>query len=259
MRSCAFDCGVCGDGICSVKENNATCKKDCPASCGDKKCAAGTETARNCPRDCPGVCGDGLCNRSVNAAGKLAQENYSTCSWDCPLGCSDGTCSAKERQQKTAADAWDRSVSDLSDIFLETTGKGSAKTFKNKKLPAVAEIMVGFLRGRLTAHTASKDLVSWLSVELPDALIGKLQSPVVPRAVDFLYLVEGQEKVRKAIYDLASYLIDEVNQNPAFRASLTGMADLAQLLLDDLQAFPANLSEVHVIRRIPLGTLEARL
>ena len=237
MRSCAFDCPACGDGICSVGEGVKSCPKDCTLSCGDNKCAA-SENARSCPRDCLGKCGDGLCNRSANAAGKVVQENYSSCHWDCPLACSDGKCSAAERNQKTASDSWDRSVSDLADVFLETLGKGTTTRFKNKKLPAVAEVVVGFLRKRLAVHRAKKDLVNWLSVELPDELVSKLKSPVIPGAVDFLRLVEGDSKVRKSIYDLASFLIDEVNQNPAFRSSLTGIADVAQLLLDDLNLVP---------------------
>ena len=237
MKSCALDCAACGDSICSVSETTKSCPGDCAATCGDNKCAA-SENARTCPGDCEGKCGDGLCNRSTNAAGKVAQENYSSCSWDCPLACTDGKCSTAERQQKTSADAWDRAVSDLADVFLETLGKGSTTRFKNTKLPAVAEVMVGFLRARLAAHRAKNDLVNWLTVELPDELVIKLQGPVVPAAVDFLRLVEGDSKVRKAIYALATHLIDEINQNPSFRSSLTGMADLAQLLLDDLNLVP---------------------
>ena len=237
MKSCALDCTACGDGICSVGEGKSTCPGDCAATCGDNKCGA-SENAKTCPRDCEGKCGDGLCNRSANAAGKVIQENYSSCSWDCPLACSDGKCSTGERNQKIAADSWDRSVSDLVDVFLETSGKGSSTHFVNSKLPAVAEVMVGFIRARLAAHQAKKDLVNWLTVEMPDDIVAKLRSPVIPAAVDFLRLVEGDSKVRKSIYDLASHLIDEINQNPAFRSSLTGMADVAQLLLDDLNLVP---------------------
>jgi hypothetical protein len=81
---------ICGDGLCSGRENITNCPEDCtpvvPVVCGDGLCS-GTENWGNCPADCPlpSVCGDGTCDPGEN------------CPVDCvPPVCGDCICSAGE-------------------------------------------------------------------------------------------------------------------------------------------------------------------
>ena len=142
-----------------------------------------------------------------------------------------------EASDKLIADAWNSSTSDLVDIFLTVEGTGLKARFENRRLVPAGEALVKFIRGRIAAHK-NKDLASWLQQELPDALEQKLASPVVSRAADFLRIAEDDPPSVQAIYDLIDYLIDELNHNPSFRASVTGIADIAQMLLDDNDIVP---------------------
>jgi hypothetical protein len=138
----------------------------------------------------------------------------------------------------TAAAAWDSASSDLIDIFLEVEGAGLKSRFKNRRLAPVGEAVVKLLRARIVAHRQKGDLAQWLHEELPDALELKLASPVVARASDFIRIAEGDPPTVKAIYELVGFLIDEITNNPSFRATVTGLADMAQLLIDDDDAVP---------------------
>lgn len=80
INNCPEDCtpsnppGVCGDSVCSWDESWLTCPQDCPypTTCGDGYCGVG----ENCPVDCvPPVCGDCICS-----AGETT-----TCVYDCNL------------------------------------------------------------------------------------------------------------------------------------------------------------------------------
>jgi len=139
---------------------------------------------------------------------------------------------------KVLADAWSSSTSDLVDVFLSVEGTGSKTRFKNRRLVPAGDVLVGFLRQRIAAHRKQGDLVNWVGQELPQAIEQKLASPVVSRMADFLRIAHDDEPTVKALYDLIEHLIDEVNKTPSFRASLTGIADMAQLLLDDTDIVP---------------------
>jgi nucleotide-binding universal stress UspA family protein len=189
--------------------------------------------------DCVGACGDGLCHRRVKAgSGKVVAESFASCPVDCPPGCGDGTCSAAEKRHKLRSDAWDAATSDLADIFLKVKGSKAASRLANRRLIPVADRLLGFLQRRLQAHRAAGDLQSWLGRELGDDLARKLASPVLPRAVDVVEKVEADAKLRRSIYDLADHLIDELDSERSFRATLTALADLIQLLIDDRNLVP---------------------
>lgn len=99
---CRVDCcqGVsCGDGICSEScENVGSCAQDCQV-CGDDICSdastGGAESLGSCPRDCS-VCGDGVCSRNEVIANPNAEAGERLCVVDCcatQAVCGDGTCS----------------------------------------------------------------------------------------------------------------------------------------------------------------------
>lgn len=77
--------GYCGDGVCSVSENNVVCEEDCLIStCGNSACDGG-ETVVLCPVDCASsTCGNANCE---------LPESYSSCPADCAIStCGNGYC-----------------------------------------------------------------------------------------------------------------------------------------------------------------------
>jgi hypothetical protein len=138
----------------------------------------------------------------------------------------------------TAAAAWDSATSDLIDIFLGVEGTGVKSRFQNRRLVPVGEAVVKLLRARIAAHRQNGDLADWLHRDLPEALELKLASPVTTRAADFLRIAEDDPPTVKAIYELVDFLIDEITNNPSFHATVTGLADMAQLLVDDDDVVP---------------------
>lgn len=85
--TCPADCpDACGDALCTGSEDPATCPADCPDACGDALCT-GNEDAATCPADCPDTCGDALCTGS---------EDPATCGADCPDACGDALCTGSE-------------------------------------------------------------------------------------------------------------------------------------------------------------------
>ena len=158
---------------------------------------------------------------------------------------------ARASKDKVLADAWDSSTSDLVDIFLDVntvSGKPEQSTFKNRRFVPSTTILVNFIRKRIKAHKAQYDLHGWLEKDLIKDIEQKLDCPVLPRAVDFIKLVrtdQGKNKqtkrtIREELYALLDYLVDELNHSDAFRSTLTGIADICQLLVDDVNLVPVS-------------------
>jgi hypothetical protein len=139
---------------------------------------------------------------------------------------------------KRLAEAWNQATSDLVDIFLGTEGTPSTMRFKNRRLVPATVALVELLRGRIKAHRSAGDLGSWLGETLPGSIEETLSGPIVAAAVDLLRIVDGETAVKDALYGAIGFLIDEATQSSAFRATLTGIADMVQLLLDDVDLVP---------------------
>ena len=155
---------------------------------------------------------------------------------------------ARKGKDKLLADAWDSSTSDLADIFLLAERKGAQYRFKNRRMVASSTMLVDFLLARIAAHRKAGDLDQWAN-QLSADLARKLEGPVLARAVDFVKVVRTNDTMRKALYDVLDYLINELDYNTAFRASVTGIADLMQLLIDDVNLVPMSRAAGRVIDR----------
>jgi hypothetical protein len=192
---------------------------------------------------------------------------------------------------KRLADAWKESTSDLVDLFLAVEGTGNPSRFKNPRLVPAGLLLLDFLRDRVRSHRArlrtplagpcktdaecvsafgpgsrclpgpgacQGDLVTWLRTTLPQSIEETLGGPVVARAVDFLRLLDTETATKDAVYALLNYLVDEARNNAAFRSTLTGVADVAQLVLDDTDLVPLARALGRALDS-KLGLLEAAL
>lgn len=85
------DCkGECGNGVCNINENFASCPQDCRSGGRDGYCDG--EKDNKCDPDCKGEqdpdcrskCGDGVCFSCVDAVDPYVCENTGNCPEDCP-------------------------------------------------------------------------------------------------------------------------------------------------------------------------------
>jgi hypothetical protein len=140
---------------------------------------------------------------------------------------------------KILADAWKESTSQLVDVFLQVDGSTTNARFHNRHLVPAGATLVDFLRARVKTHRAQGDVDSWLGKDLPDDMERILAGPVVARAADLLRIVDDDAQAKGGLYALIQHLIGELQSNQSFRSTVTGVADLVQLLLDDEDLVPA--------------------
>ncbi len=133
--------------------------------------------------------------------------------------------------------AWEKSTSDMVDIFLrgEDAG-GGAWRFKNPRVRAVSLALIDFLNERIAAHAG--DLKAWSRVELPNRLRDILTGPVFAGAADFVLSLVATPAARAALEKLNAYLCSEAGAPQAFETALTGAGDMMQLLVDDNNLVP---------------------
>lgn len=132
---------------------------------------------------------------------------------------------------------WRAARDSLAEQFLDTRPVGAAYAFTNQRARAIVLAVLPFLRGRLDAHRAAGDLVTW-SRELPTDLSDLLGSPLVGGLVRFLDRVNADPEARDALLRLVSYLVDEASENDAFLSIVYAVADLLQVMDDDLNLVP---------------------
>jgi hypothetical protein len=119
-KSNCFDCAVCGDNLCTTGETAENCSLDCgppPPVCGNDVCETG-ETTESCPADCgppPPACGNDVCEtgETVENCGADCDvcgdticgtsENLTTCGADCDV-CGDDTCGTTENLETCGLD-----------------------------------------------------------------------------------------------------------------------------------------------------------
>lgn len=149
-------------------------------------------------------------------------------------------------ENQAAKDRWDRAISDVIDLLLKVkgtpAGMGTKYQFDNPRLRPLAQILLDFAKGRVTAH--GSDLAGWtaqLNSDLTDALTG----PLATGLFDLGAKLDDNAAARAQTYLLLRQTLSD--QNPGARAALQVAAvDAVQLLLDDpdLVAVGRGLSSV---------------
>lgn len=145
---------------------------------------------------------------------------------------------ARTAGDSALVDDFDDAVSDIADTFLAVEGTGESSRLKRAHFIPIARQGLKLLRDRLTAHAAKGDTATWLSKTLPDDIEDIFSSPVVPRAVAFLKLARKDSPMRLALFGLLAHLLDADGTPQPYRAALSAIGDVAQLLLDDARLVP---------------------
>jgi hypothetical protein len=156
---------------------------------------------------------------------------------------------ALKQSRMTAAGAegtaWSESISEVIDVLVRgvevPAGNGAPATwrFQNPRMRGVSVALIDFVESRLRYHdTVSRDRVAWLSEEMPTDLSDMLSGPVFAGAADFVLSLQASPETRQHLEGLVQYLVDEIAYDEAFVASMTSVADLAQLVLADSDMVP---------------------
>jgi hypothetical protein len=142
-------------------------------------------------------------------------------------------------QAGAEGEAWTQSVSEVVDVLTRGANvPGQGWRFKNPRTRGVMLAVVGLLQGRIAAHDAAGDRTAWLATELPGDLEAKLTSPVFAGAADFIVSLQATPETRVQLEKLMQYLVDEATSSESFVTSLTSIADVAQIALDDRDLVP---------------------
>jgi hypothetical protein len=141
--------------------------------------------------------------------------------------------------------AWSDSIAEVIDVLVRgvevPAGGGQPATwrFQNPRMRGVSVALIDFVEARLRYHdNVSRDRVAWLSEEMPADLSDMLSGPVFAGAADFVLSLQATPETRRHLEGMVQYLVDEISYDEAFVASLTSMADLAQLALADTDIVP---------------------
>lgn len=141
-------------------------------------------------------------------------------------------------------DQWRMARSQLVDQFLDVVGKGTATaSFKNAAVPKIAPLVLDVLRGQLLAHCPDAGVTpyprcAWAKDELTQSATKVVHGPSFAAVVDLLDTLRKDDKARRQIQELASYLLDAASQNDALPAVLSAMHDGTQALKDETNLVP---------------------
>jgi len=134
--------------------------------------------------------------------------------------------------------AWHNGTRGLIDVLARGDAiPGTGWRFRNGAFRGIVIALIDFVDARLRAHDTAGDRSTWLSSELPDGMLSVFSSPVFAGAADFILSLQADPTARKEIEALITYLTNESNTD-AFRTSLTSIADVLQLALDDRDIVP---------------------
>ena len=135
--------------------------------------------------------------------------------------------------------AWGESVSELVDVLLRGADvPGTGWRWKNPRVKGVLDAGLELAQQRIAFHDGQGDRARWLSTDLPADMHDLVISPVFAGVADFVVSLEASPETRVQLDKVLQYLVSEAQANESFVASLTAIADVAQLALDDADLIP---------------------
>lgn len=135
-------------------------------------------------------------------------------------------------------EAWTQSVTELVDVLLRGASVGGTWRWRNPRTRGVLDASLDLVASRVRAHDTAGDRARWLSTDLPTDVRDLVTSPVFAGAADFVVSLQSDPATRAQLDGVLQYLVSEAQASESFVASLTAIADLAQLALDDRDLVP---------------------
>jgi len=135
--------------------------------------------------------------------------------------------------------AWTDSVSNLVDVLARGDDVPTVGwQFRNPRLRGVGQALINFLIIRVYVHDVAGDRQQWLSTDLPKKIEDTMANPVFAGLADFVLSLQATPDTRQQLESFIQYLTDEITYDQTFVTSLTSIADLLQLALDDEDLAP---------------------
>jgi hypothetical protein len=135
--------------------------------------------------------------------------------------------------------AWTDSISNLVDVLARGDDVPTVGwQFRNPRLRGVSQALINFLIVRVFVHDVAGDRQQWLSTDLPKKIEDTLANPVFAGLADFVLSLQATPETRAQLESFLQYLTDEITYDQSFVTSLTSVADLLQLALDDEDLAP---------------------
>jgi hypothetical protein len=147
----------------------------------------------------------------------------------------------RQRLAGSAAEgeAWQQATGNMVDVLLRGKPEpGVGWQFRNPRFRGISVLLIDFVEQRLRVHDQLGDRDAWVGEKLPSDLEDLLSGPVFAGAADFILSLQASPEARQQIEALTAYLMNEVNYNEAFKLSLSSIADVLQLALDDRDIVP---------------------
>jgi hypothetical protein len=136
------------------------------------------------------------------------------------------------------ANAWKAATSALVDQMLTVEVVNGKHRMKNRRVHAVTQILIDFLRDRLAMHAKKGDLDDWVHKQLTKDVTDVMGGPTFAALADFVSKVQTDTEARTQLYDLLQYLVDEAQSDLAFATALTTLADQVQTMMADNDLVP---------------------
>jgi hypothetical protein len=134
---------------------------------------------------------------------------------------------------------WTDSIAEIVDVYFRGSDvAGSGWQFANPRTVGVLQATVSLLQDRIAVHDVQGDRVQWLREDLLASISDALTSPLFVAAADFLTALEQTPAARDDLVSLLRYLLDDSSLDTGFVATLTAVADVMQLAVDDQQVIP---------------------
>ncbi len=125
----------------------------------------------------------------------------------------------------------------LVDQLLPVDCPGGTCALRNRRAAAMIRVLVPFFRERIAAHRDAGDLDEW-ALTMHERAADSLGGPMGASLLYFLDAVQRDPEARDALSSLVGYMVDEASANDAFATTLVALADLLQVLEDDLNLVP---------------------
>jgi hypothetical protein len=137
------------------------------------------------------------------------------------------------------ANSWKSATSAMVDQMLTVEQKSDGSyQLKNRRMHAITNILVDFVRTRLQSHAQTGDLEDFVHKKLTSDMTDIMGGPVFAAMGDFVAKVEADPDARTQLYNLLQYLMNEAQNDEVFQTALTTLTDQVQMFLDDPDLIP---------------------
>lgn len=140
---------------------------------------------------------------------------------------------------------WKRARSQLVDQFLLIEGKGTEARFRNRAVPKALPILARLLREHVNARCPDREKAAdpsqactWATKQITNQFVDSMSGPVFAAIIDLQESIRADERARRELEKLLTFLLSEASDADALQATLASLSDLFQILQGDAEMAP---------------------